>query len=79
MYVDMRDEGTDGMEDWDEEKLKEVVQMKHGEADQGKIKTDIVRSCYPFIQPALLFWIFSHSPLIQQVAYVPCRFYSLYV
>ncbi|CAG0882019.1 unnamed protein product [Darwinula stevensoni] len=42
MYVDMRDEGTDGMDDWDEEKLKEVVEMKHGEADQGKIKTDII-------------------------------------
>jgi hypothetical protein len=32
----------DSMEDWDEEKLKEVVEKKHGETDRKKPKTDII-------------------------------------
>lgn len=42
MYVDMRDEDEDTMENWDEEKLKEVVQKKHGESEKKMPTTDIV-------------------------------------
>ncbi len=43
LYCDVRDDGQDGTsEDWDEEKLKEVVEKKHAEADKKKTKTDIV-------------------------------------
>lgn len=41
MYVDMRDE-NDTMENWDDEKLKEVVNQKHGENDKKHPTTDIV-------------------------------------
>ena len=42
LYVDVRQEGEEGTsEDWDEEKLKEVVHKKHAEADK-KVKTEIV-------------------------------------
>jgi len=40
VYVDMRDD--ENMENWDEEKLKEVVAKKHAEADMKKPKTDII-------------------------------------
>ncbi|XP_053207206.1 zinc finger CCCH domain-containing protein 15 homolog [Panonychus citri] len=40
MYEDTRDE--DKMEDWDEDKLKDVVEKKHGEKDRSKPKTDII-------------------------------------
>lgn len=43
VYCDMRDEGDDTMENWDEEKLKEVVEKKHGEAERKMPPTDIVR------------------------------------
>ena len=33
---------ADKMEDWDEEKLKEVVEKKHGEMDRKMPKTDII-------------------------------------
>ncbi|GLH04292.1 Zinc finger CCCH domain-containing protein 15 homolog [Gryllus bimaculatus] len=42
MYVDMRDENEETMENWDEEKLKEVVEKKHGEADKKRPPTDII-------------------------------------
>ena len=42
MYCDMRDD-DDTMENWDEEKLKEVVEKKHGEAERKMPPTDIVR------------------------------------
>lgn len=44
VYVDMRDneEGEDLMENWDEEKLKEVVEKKHGENERKMPKTDII-------------------------------------
>nr|CAG4637303.1 EOG090X0C5B [Ceriodaphnia reticulata]SVE73160.1 EOG090X0C5B [Ceriodaphnia reticulata] len=43
LYCDVRDDGQDGTsEDWDEEKLKEVVEKKHAEADKKKTKTDII-------------------------------------
>lgn len=45
MYVDLRDgEENDTMENWDEDKLKEVVDKKHGENDKKHPSTDIV--CY---------------------------------
>lgn len=44
-YVDMRDE--DGMENWDDAKLKEVVEQKHAEADM-KLKTEII--CRYFLE-----------------------------
>lgn len=40
VYVDMRDEDT--MENWDEEKLKEVIEKKHGEAERTVPKTTII-------------------------------------
>lgn len=46
MYVDMRD-GEDTMENWDEEKLKEVVEKKHGEQERKMPPTDII--CKYFI------------------------------
>jgi len=51
MYVDLRDgEENDTMENWDEDKLKEVVDKKHGENDKKHPTTDIVSNlkccCY---------------------------------
>lgn len=44
IYVDMRDEDeNDTMENWNEEKLKEVVEKKHGK-EKRMPTTDIVRS-----------------------------------
>jgi hypothetical protein len=45
-YVDARD--NDLMEDWDEEKLKEVVEKKHGELERKLPKTDII--CKHFLE-----------------------------
>ncbi|OCT61401.1 zinc finger CCCH domain-containing protein 15-like isoform X2 [Xenopus laevis] len=44
VYVDGRDEELekDTMENWDEKKLEEVVNKKHGEAEKNKNKTQIV-------------------------------------
>ncbi|XP_054287006.1 zinc finger CCCH domain-containing protein 15 homolog [Macrosteles quadrilineatus] len=43
MYVDMReDEDGDTMENWDEAKLKEVVEKKHGEKEKKMPTTDII-------------------------------------
>ncbi|KAM9809232.1 zinc finger CCCH domain-containing protein 15 isoform X2 [Syngnathus typhle] len=44
LYVDERDEELekDTMDNWDEKKLEEVVNKKHGEADKKKSKTQIV-------------------------------------
>lgn len=39
--MDMRDD-EDTMDNWDEEKLKEVVEKKHGEGDKQRPTTDIV-------------------------------------
>lgn len=47
LYVDMRDddeETMDTMESWSEEKLKEVVEKKHGELNKKMPTTEIV-SC----------------------------------
>ncbi|KAF4109460.1 zinc finger CCCH domain-containing protein 15 [Onychostoma macrolepis] len=44
VYVDGRDDELekDTMENWDEKKLEEVVNKKHGEAEKKKAKTQIV-------------------------------------
>lgn len=42
MYVDMRDEDGETMENWDEDKLKEVIEKKHGKAAKMPT-TEIVR------------------------------------
>lgn len=43
MYVDIRDKEEDEtMENWDEEKLKEVVEKKHGESEKKMPTTDII-------------------------------------
>lgn len=42
LYVDMRDD-DDTMDNWDEDKLKEVVEKKHGD-DKSRPTTDIVRN-----------------------------------
>lgn len=56
LYVDMRDEDT--MENWDEEKLKEVVEKKHGENEKKMPTTDIV-----------YFLMFLHKILIELIIY----------
>ncbi|XP_060842486.1 LOW QUALITY PROTEIN: zinc finger CCCH domain-containing protein 15 homolog [Rhopalosiphum padi] len=49
MYVDLRDgEENDTMENWDEDKLKEVVDKKHGENDKKHPTTDII--CMFFLE-----------------------------
>lgn len=47
LYVDMRDE-DDNMDNWDEDKLKEVVEKKHGEGDKQRPTTDII--CKHFLE-----------------------------
>ncbi|XP_022113972.2 zinc finger CCCH domain-containing protein 15 homolog [Pieris rapae] len=47
LYVDMRDD-DDNMDNWDEEKLKEVVEKKHGEGDKQRPTTDII--CRHFLE-----------------------------
>ncbi|XP_037638738.1 zinc finger CCCH domain-containing protein 15 [Sebastes umbrosus] len=44
LYVDERDDELekDTMENWDEKKLEEVINKKHGEAEKKKAKTQIV-------------------------------------
>ncbi|KAM4591471.1 zinc finger CCCH domain-containing protein 15 [Odontesthes bonariensis] len=44
LYVDERDEDLekDTMDNWDEKKLEEVINKKHGEAEKKKAKTHIV-------------------------------------
>lgn len=42
IYEDMRDEQGDKMEDWDEKKLEDVVDQKHGEDNKKKNTTQIV-------------------------------------
>lgn len=41
LYFDMRDDEEDTMENWDEEKLKEVIETKHGKGAKMPT-TDIV-------------------------------------
>lgn len=48
VYVDMRDENEGGMEDWDEETLRDAVEKKHGAANKSKPPTDII--CKFFIE-----------------------------
>ena len=40
----MRDDDEETMESWSEEKLKEVVEKKHGETNKKMPTTDIVRN-----------------------------------
>ncbi|XP_031768658.1 zinc finger CCCH domain-containing protein 15 homolog [Galleria mellonella] len=47
LYVDMRDD-DDNMDNWDEDKLKEVVEKKHGEGDKQRPTTDII--CKHFLE-----------------------------
>lgn len=48
LYCDMRDDDKeeDTMDKWDEDKLKEVVEKKHGSGGT-RPTTDIVRNCLP--------------------------------
>ncbi|XP_027003872.1 zinc finger CCCH domain-containing protein 15 isoform X3 [Tachysurus fulvidraco] len=50
VYVDVREDELekDTMENWDEKKLEEVVNKKHGEAEKKKAKTQIV--CKYFLE-----------------------------
>ncbi|KAH0508810.1 Zinc finger CCCH domain-containing protein 15 [Microtus ochrogaster] len=50
VYIDARDEELekDTMDNWDEKKLEEVVNKKHGEAEKKKPKTQIV--CRHFLE-----------------------------
>lgn len=47
VYVDMRDEKDGGMENWDDETLRDAVEKKHGAANKAKPPTDII--CKYFI------------------------------
>ncbi|XP_052741870.1 zinc finger CCCH domain-containing protein 15 homolog [Bicyclus anynana] len=47
LYVDMRDDDEDTMDNWDEDKLKEVVEKKHGD-DKQRPTTDII--CKHFLE-----------------------------
>lgn len=60
MYVDMRDgDENDTMENWDDEKLKEVVNKKHGENDKKHPTTDIVtKTSFNFYLKALILLIY---------------------
>lgn len=50
LYVDMRDnDDQETMESWSEEKLKEVVEKKHGESNKIMPNTEIVSSTYIII------------------------------
>lgn len=42
LYVDIRDDEDETMENWDFEKLAEVVEKKHGEAEKKMPTTDII-------------------------------------
>lgn len=47
LYVDMRDDDEDdNMENWDEQKLAEVVEKKHGEDEKKRPTTDIVSNSF---------------------------------
>ncbi|KAG7295865.1 hypothetical protein JYU34_020949 [Plutella xylostella] len=46
LYVDMRDDDT--MDNWDEAKLQEVVEKKHGEGDKNRPTTEII--CKHFLE-----------------------------
>ncbi|CAK1544873.1 unnamed protein product [Leptosia nina] len=48
LYVDMRDDDDDNMDNWDEDKLKEVVEKKHGEGNKERPTTDII--CKHFLE-----------------------------
>lgn len=48
VYVDLRDEKDGGMENWDEETLRDAVEKKHGAANKSKPPTDII--CKFFIE-----------------------------
>lgn len=58
MYVDMRDDEEETMENWDEDKLKDVIEKKHGKT--GKMPTtDIVstKSSLNFKRILYLFFV----------------------
>jgi len=48
VYVDMRDGKESGMENWDDETLREAVEKKHGATNKSKPPTDII--CKFFIE-----------------------------
>lgn len=48
VYVDMRDDKEGGMENWDEQQLRDAVEKKHGAANKSKPPTDII--CKYFIE-----------------------------
>jgi len=47
-YVDMRDDKEGGMENWDEQQLRDAVEKKHGAANKSKPPTDII--CKYFLE-----------------------------
>lgn len=53
LYVDMRDD-DDNMDNWDEDKLKEVVEKKHGEGDKQRPTTDIVSKYISLLESSIL-------------------------
>lgn len=48
VYVDLRDDKEGGMENWDEDTLRDAVEKKHGAANKSKPPTDII--CKYFIE-----------------------------
>lgn len=61
LYVDMRDEDGDTMENWNEEKLQEVVNKKQ-DADKRTNTTEIVRNHFNFNNRC---FIYSHPKDLQ--------------
>lgn len=54
LYFDMRDDEEDTMENWDEEKLKEVIEKKHGKS--GKMPTTEIVSLADLFTEYVLYW-----------------------
>lgn len=48
VYVDMRDEKEGGMENWDDETLRDAIEKKHGASNKALPPTDII--CKYFIE-----------------------------
>jgi hypothetical protein len=54
------DNSEDTMESWSEEKLKEVVEKKHGESNKKMPTTEIVSVCRVFELESVLLIIISY-------------------
>ena len=73
IYEDMREESKDTMENWDEQKLNDVVNQKHGDDNKKKNQTQIVISSLILIPFAQLY---CHSIAVCSTnKYKVCKFF----